>query len=78
MLFSSCDFASKSWKISKEIGDSQLLTQSLNSERMLREVQVQSQEFRWDPHWKEIFRELLTRCNQALKLVENDDYQPEP
>jgi len=66
-----CDFASQSWEISNEIGNSQFLTESLVWECNLRSMQTQYQEFRWDTHWKETFSELLSRCNKTLKLIEN-------
>ncbi|MFX0082576.1 MAG: hypothetical protein ACFE94_12580, partial [Candidatus Hodarchaeota archaeon] len=65
--------AKKSWKISKEIGNSKFLTESLQYELLLRSTQVQTQEFRWDTRWKEIFRELLSRSNETMIHVEKKD-----
>ncbi|MHA2281405.1 MAG: hypothetical protein ACXAC5_11175 [Promethearchaeota archaeon] len=67
------DYANESWKISKEMGNSKYLTDSLQGLRILRTFQVGFQEFRWDAHWKEVFRELLSKGNETLLNVEKKD-----
>jgi predicted amidohydrolase len=70
------EYANESWKISKEIGNSRILTESMSSELYLRYGQAYIQEYRWDPHWKEVYGDTLSRCNQTLKLIESkDDYR---
>ena len=69
------DYAIEAWKISKEIGNSRILTKSLYLGLFLQAAQIRFQEYRWDAHWKEIFRAGLFKWQETLKYVEKkDDY----
>ncbi|MFX0139227.1 MAG: hypothetical protein ACFFDN_36635, partial [Candidatus Hodarchaeota archaeon] len=70
------DYANRSWKISKETGNSRIIAESLNWEWSIRITQIYFQAFRGDANWGEIYREFLNKCNETLELIENkDDYR---
>jgi len=62
--------------LSKRVENVQSLAESLYADFYLNLSQVYVKPFRWDEHWRQYYRNLLLRCNESLKFIENyDDFR---
>jgi len=64
------DFACEAWKISKEVKDFKLLTNSLELEATAWKILTFVINFKQDKHWKEFLGNLILRCEESLKIIE--------
>ncbi len=64
------DFAYEAWKISKEVKDFKLLTNSLELETTAWKILTFIKNFKQDKHWKEFLGNLILRCEESLKIIE--------
>jgi predicted amidohydrolase len=67
------EVADKAWKLSKDVGNVQSLTESLLAESWLSWTEMLILTLRWDERWREYARKTLLRCDESLKLAESCD-----
>jgi predicted amidohydrolase len=64
------DFAYEAWKFSNEVKNFKVLTDSLELEATFWKFITYIKNFKEDKHWKEYLRNLLLRCDESLKIIE--------
>jgi predicted amidohydrolase/tetratricopeptide (TPR) repeat protein len=64
------DFAFEAWKISKDIKNLNLLTDSLELEITFWKFVTYIKNFKQDKYWKEYLRNFIVRSNESLKIIE--------
>jgi len=64
------DFAHEAWKFSNEVKNFKILTDALELEATFWKFLTYIKNFKEDKHWKKYLRNLLLRCEECLKFIE--------